>query len=135
MEPISSLPNQEVVAIVSPSKIVKEHTDDQLIDMLKREDYYLIVKINKHPEDRLQIRWQALRTKFSILLQNGKLNSMSINEFVTTELISLFDQYVRQIVNRDKVRGIEFVRLMRKFYLEEKFRLLLKFKLVKPNDI
>jgi len=48
-------------------------TDTEILDMMKREDYYQILKINAHPEDRQLIRWNVMRTKWSILNQMDKL--------------------------------------------------------------
>jgi len=48
-------------------------SDDELLDMLKREDYYIILKILAHPEDKRGIRWNTMRTKWSILSQFDKL--------------------------------------------------------------
>ena len=48
-------------------------TDDEILAMLKREDYYKILKIRAHPEDALGIRWQVMRTKWSVLNQMDKL--------------------------------------------------------------
>jgi len=48
-------------------------TDNEILDMLKREDYYLILKIRAHTEDRRGIRWNVMRTKWSILNQMDKL--------------------------------------------------------------
>lgn len=47
--------------------------DNELVKALFREDYYTILKNRKHPEDRLEHKWAALRTKFTILNQHGKL--------------------------------------------------------------
>lgn len=54
-------------------KVTRFITDEQIIDMLKREDYYMILKLKRNPEDRTQIRWNVMRTKWSILNQNSKL--------------------------------------------------------------
>jgi len=48
-------------------------TDENIIDMMKREDYYLILKLRAHPEDSQKIRWNVMRTKWSILNQMDKL--------------------------------------------------------------
>ena len=48
-------------------------TDQEIIDMMKREDYYQILKIHAHPEDRQMIKWNVMRTKWSILNQMDKL--------------------------------------------------------------
>lgn len=48
-------------------------TDKEICDMLKREDYYLILKIKKNPDSRQGIVWNVMRTKWSILNQFGKL--------------------------------------------------------------
>ncbi len=48
-------------------------TDVEIIDMMKREDYYLILKLRAHPEDSQMIRWNVMRTKWSILNQMDKL--------------------------------------------------------------
>jgi len=48
-------------------------TDENIIDMMKREDYYLILKLKANPEDRQKIRWNVMRTKWSILNQMDKL--------------------------------------------------------------
>ena len=54
-------------------RVKKLITDEQIINMLKREDYYMILKLKRNPEDRQQIRWNVMRTKWSILNQNDKL--------------------------------------------------------------
>ncbi len=48
-------------------------TDEEIIKAIKREDYYTILKNRKHPEDKLKHKWQAMRTKFTIMRRNGKL--------------------------------------------------------------
>jgi len=47
--------------------------DSEIIDMMKREDYYLILKLRANPEDAQKIRWNVMRTKWSILSQMDKL--------------------------------------------------------------
>lgn len=47
--------------------------DKEIIDMLNREDYYKILKILAHPENRRDIIWNVMRTKWSILMQMDKL--------------------------------------------------------------
>jgi len=47
--------------------------DREIIDMLNREDYYKILKILAHPDDKRSIRWNVMRTKWSILMQMDKL--------------------------------------------------------------
>jgi len=56
-------------------KLVRKRTptDKEICDMLSREDYYMILKIRKNPDSRQGIRWNVMRTKFSILNQFGKL--------------------------------------------------------------
>lgn len=52
----------------------EESSDQALLDQMKRSDYYLIIKL-KHAEDdwdKLQIRWQGFRRKFSILNYYGR---------------------------------------------------------------
>jgi len=58
-----------------PRKIrkIRTATDQELIDMIKREDYYLILKLHRNPTQRQAIRWNVMRTKWSILNQYGKL--------------------------------------------------------------
>lgn len=48
-------------------------TDEEILDMMKREDYYLILKLRANPEDTQKIRWNVMRTKWSILNQMDKL--------------------------------------------------------------
>ena len=48
-------------------------TDDEICDMLKREDFYMILKIRHNPDARQGIKWNVMRTKWSILHQFGKL--------------------------------------------------------------
>ena len=48
-------------------------TDDEICDMLLREDAYMILKIRHNPSDAKGIRWNVMRTKFSILNRFGKL--------------------------------------------------------------
>jgi len=48
-------------------------TDDEIVDMLKREDYYLILKLRRSKTDHTAIRWNTMRTKWSVLHQFGKL--------------------------------------------------------------
>jgi len=50
-------------------------TDSELTDQMKRNDYFNIIKLRYAvlPIDRLQIRWQGLRRKFSILNQHDRL--------------------------------------------------------------
>ena len=48
-------------------------SEQEIINMMNREDYYLVVKNNKSPEDRVQNRWQVMRTKWQILNRNGLL--------------------------------------------------------------
>lgn len=54
-------------------KVKRLITEENIVDMLKREDYYMILKIRRNPEDRQQIRWNVMRTRWSILNQNNKL--------------------------------------------------------------
>jgi len=48
-------------------------SDKEIVDMMKREDYYLILKLRRSKEDHTAIRWNTMRTKWSILSQFGKL--------------------------------------------------------------
>ena len=48
-------------------------TDEEIIAMLNREDYYLILKIRHTPKNRLGLKWNTMRTKFTILNRYGKL--------------------------------------------------------------
>lgn len=54
-------------------KRIRIPTDQEIIDMLHREDYYKLLKIRAHPEDRRAIIWNVMRTKWSILNQMDKL--------------------------------------------------------------
>lgn len=45
----------------------------EVLIMLKREDYYKILKINKNPKDYLSIRWNVMRSKFAVLNSSGYL--------------------------------------------------------------
>lgn len=56
-----------------PRKTVRKNTPEEIIAMLNREDYYKILKIKHDPKDALNIKWNTLRTKWSILNQNGCL--------------------------------------------------------------
>lgn len=55
------------------SKVKYKRTDKEIIDMIHREDYYMILKLRRNPEERQGIKWNVLRTKWSILNQSGKL--------------------------------------------------------------
>jgi len=48
-------------------------TDDEICDMLNREDVYKILKIKHNPKDFQGISWQVMRTKFSILRRFNKI--------------------------------------------------------------
>ena len=50
-----------------------KYNDQEIIDMIKREDYYTVLKNRRTPEDSRENRWLALKTKFTILNRNGKL--------------------------------------------------------------
>ena len=56
-----------------PRKIIRKNTPEQIVAMLNREDYYKILKIRYKPKDALNIKWNTLRSKWSILNQNGCL--------------------------------------------------------------
>ena len=45
----------------------------EVLDILKREDYYKILKINKNPKDYISSRWNVMRTKFAALNSSGYL--------------------------------------------------------------
>jgi hypothetical protein len=45
----------------------QEIIDDQIVNMLKKEDYYKILKYRHNPRDKRAIRWQILRNKWLIL--------------------------------------------------------------------
>jgi len=45
----------------------------EVLDILNREDYYKILKINKNPKDSVSIRWNVMRSKFAALYQSGYL--------------------------------------------------------------
>lgn len=49
------------------------NTDQQIIDAIGREYYYMILKNRKHPEESMTHKWQMLRTKWSILNRNDLL--------------------------------------------------------------
>lgn len=57
----------------SKIRLKKIPTDKEIVDMIKREDYYLILKLRRSKEDKTAIRWNVFRTKWSILNQFGKL--------------------------------------------------------------
>lgn len=51
----------------------RNDTEETIIEMLGREDYYMLLKKKKSPDDIREIRWQTMRTKWAILHQNGLL--------------------------------------------------------------
>ncbi len=52
---------------------LRKQTDQEVYDMLAREDYYMLMKFKRSPEDKREIRWNVLRSKWSILNQRGRL--------------------------------------------------------------
>ena len=55
----------------------RELTDElskQLVDQIKRDDYYRILKHRHQPkEDYLEIKWNGLRRKWAMLLRHRLL--------------------------------------------------------------
>ena len=49
------------------------YTDQEILDMLRREDYYLVLKIRNNPDEHMKLKWNTMRTKWSILFNNKKL--------------------------------------------------------------
>ena len=53
--------------------ITKKLTPQEILDALNREDYYKILKVKKNPREYLTIKWNSMRTKFTILNRENLL--------------------------------------------------------------
>ena len=46
---------------------MREYSDEEVLGMLHRNDYYMILKIRRNPEEAQQIKWNTKRNNWMIL--------------------------------------------------------------------